>query len=409
MLFADDRFAHPTFVANATLAFAPMETAKTKSSRSLRDLAALVGVSWWASDPEGGDAAGRSLDDLLDLVHPGDHQAVCSAAAKALAEGQSLDVAFRSSSDPVRFMRASADVGVKSGEMVVHSAVLLDETDRVRAQAKLSMLADETPALLWVMDPNGFCSFFSRSWYQYTGQSPEDALGLGWLKMVHPADISMATECARRAAEQKTHFRIEHRLRRHDGSWRWVTCVGNPRFAQDGSFLGHSGAVTDIHDRRLGEQRMRESDERYKHFIASSADPIWRVEMPVPLPADLPPSSAVPRIMLRSKLAECNQAFLDLMGVGSLAELVGTPLGMLLPSAGSAHALESLVHRGYQLRHEPIEVLGPDQQRIQTTISMVGFLENGTVTHFWCSYALPRAAPAPELSAVGFDGSTPAQ
>jgi PAS domain S-box-containing protein len=65
----------------------------------------------------------------------------------------------------------------------------------------------------------------------------------------------MAAECASRAIQMKTHFHIEHRLKHRDGSWRWVLCVGNPRFDAQGRLLGHSGAVTDVHERRTWERR----------------------------------------------------------------------------------------------------------------------------------------------------------
>lgn len=197
------------------------------------------------------------LPALLAEVHAEDRAGLLAAAEQAAHAGTGLVHAFRSARSPTRFLRIAALVRNDAGVLVLPQGCLVDETPRVVSEARLDVIAGTTPAILWLMEPNGFCSFFSRSWYEYTGQTPEEALGLGWLQKVHPEDIGMAAECANRAVQLKSYFRIEHRLRHRDGSWRWVLCVGNPRFDEEGLFVGHSGAVTDIHERRVSERLLR--------------------------------------------------------------------------------------------------------------------------------------------------------
>jgi len=208
-----------------------------------------------SADPYGG------LPALLEAVHPGDRDGLRAAAEQAARDGRALDFAFRGADMPVKFLRIAAKVLERAGTLMLEEGILVDDTAHVLAEARLAMVTESTPALLWIMEPNGFCSFFSKSWYDYTGQSAKEALGMGWLQKVHPEDLGMAIECASRAVQLKTHFRIEHRLRHRDGSWRWVLCVGNPRFDERGHLLGHSGVVTDIHERRAWERRSRHRDE----------------------------------------------------------------------------------------------------------------------------------------------------
>ena len=35
-------------------------------------------------------------------------------------------------------------------------------------------VADWAPAMLWITDPAGACTYLSRRWYEYTGQSPAE-------------------------------------------------------------------------------------------------------------------------------------------------------------------------------------------------------------------------------------------
>jgi len=56
-----------------------------------------------------------------------------------------------------------------------------------------------------------------------------------------------------KAFDQREPFEVEHRLRRHDGEYRWMVTVGVPRYDVDGSFAGYIGTAVDITERKLAE------------------------------------------------------------------------------------------------------------------------------------------------------------
>ncbi len=85
------------------------------------------------------------------------------------------------------------------------------------SEARFRHMADNAPVMVWVTDTDGACSYLSRSWYGFTGQTPETGLGFGWLNAVHPDDRKMADEAFRTANARQGVFSIEYRLRRHDG------------------------------------------------------------------------------------------------------------------------------------------------------------------------------------------------
>ena len=118
-----------------------------------------------------------------------------------------------------------------------------------------TLVADATPALLRVTEPDGACAFLSKGWYDYTGQTEAEALGAGWVQAVHPDDREATREAIRRANLRREPFRIDYRLRRHDGAYRWAIDVGQPRADADGAFAGHVSSVIDIHDRKRAETR----------------------------------------------------------------------------------------------------------------------------------------------------------
>src|SRR6185436_10912900 len=62
------------------------------------------------------------------------------------------------------------------------------------------------------------------------------------------------------AFDRRNRFRIEYRLRRHDGEYRWVLDEGVPLFNLDGSFAGYVGSCIDITERRHAEDAVRRKE-----------------------------------------------------------------------------------------------------------------------------------------------------
>lgn len=122
--------------------------------------------------------------------------------------------------------------------------------------ARFRVFADTAPAMLWVTERDGACSYLSRGWLEFTGQGEAEGLGYGWLTAVHPDDREEARAAFLRANECRGSFALEHRLRRADGAYRWVIDAGHPRIGADGRFEGYVGSVIDIHDRKVAEDRL---------------------------------------------------------------------------------------------------------------------------------------------------------
>ena len=130
-----------------------------------------------------------------------------------------------------------------------------------RSETRFLDLANAAPAMLWVTEPDGSCSFLSRGWYEFTGQGKQDGLGFGWTQAIHPDEREHAAEAFRAANERKTEFSLEHRVLHVDGSYRWVIDAGRPRFSAEGDFLGYIGNVLDITDRKQAEGALHETQE----------------------------------------------------------------------------------------------------------------------------------------------------
>jgi PAS domain S-box-containing protein len=140
------------------------------------------------------------------------------------------------------------------------------------SEERFRNMADYAPVMVWVSDPNASGSFLSKSWYEFTGQTPETGLGFGWVNAVHPDDRAYAHDTFVTANEKREPFRFEYRLRRHDDEYRWVIDSAAPRFGPQGNFLGYTGSVLDITERKRAEDKSNELlhrlDERVKELTA---------------------------------------------------------------------------------------------------------------------------------------------
>ena len=74
--------------------------------------------------------------------------------------------------------------------------------------------------------------------------------------VLHPDEAERCREVYGKAFDRREPFQMEHRLRRHDGEYRWVVTAGVPRYEVDGSFAGYIGTGVDITERKLAEEAL---------------------------------------------------------------------------------------------------------------------------------------------------------
>lgn len=138
----------------------------------------------------------------------------------------------------------------------IHELKHLQQT-LLESEQYFRAMADHVPAMLWVTDPQGQCTYLNQQWYAYTGQTEDNALGTGWLQAVHPEDAPAARVAFIEANTHRTPFRVLYRLRRRNGRYRWALDAALPRFNAAGEYEGLVGTVLDIHERQLAEQGLQ--------------------------------------------------------------------------------------------------------------------------------------------------------
>jgi PAS domain S-box-containing protein len=116
---------------------------------------------------------------------------------------------------------------------------------------------DAAPVMIWVGGVDKGCIWFNRPWLSFTGRGMAEELGNGWAKGVYHADLDRCLTIYVNKFDLREAFRMQYRLRRHDGEYRWIDDTGIPRFARDGTFLGYIGSCIDVHEHRETQAELR--------------------------------------------------------------------------------------------------------------------------------------------------------
>ncbi|MCQ8127730.1 bifunctional diguanylate cyclase/phosphodiesterase [Methylomonas rivi] len=131
--------------------------------------------------------------------------------------------------------------------------------DGLRAsEERFRLMANASPAMIWITDVNGKPSFVNQTWLDFVGIDFEQAVSYeSWIQFIHPDDRdTVFAEYYKNVFDQKP-IVTEYRMRRARGDWRWILDHGVPIHDEKGAFAGYIGSAFDITERKQAEADFR--------------------------------------------------------------------------------------------------------------------------------------------------------
>lgn len=125
----------------------------------------------------------------------------------------------------------------------------MNDSSRRTAEDQYLEILESFPALIWRAGTDAKCNYFNSMWLEFTGRTLEQEYGDGWAEGVHPDDLERCVKTYLEAFERREPFKMDYRLRRSDGEWRWIADFGRPFHSLTGEFAGYIGSCYDITDR----------------------------------------------------------------------------------------------------------------------------------------------------------------
>lgn len=148
------------------------------------------------------------------------------------------------------------------------------------SETKFRELADSSPAMLWIADEVGKIKFYNKAWLNFRGISLEEEVKGGWKDGIHPDDYNfLIYNVYNPAIEKKSGYAVEYRLKSFDGNYRWILENAISKFSSEGKFEGFFGSAVDITDRKIAENKLKESELKFRELADTSPTMMWTADV----------------------------------------------------------------------------------------------------------------------------------
>ena len=153
------------------------------------------------------------------------------------------------------------------GDPHVVIAVVEDMTPQHRTEdalhevrAEQLQLMEAFPQMVWVTGPTGEAEYVNERWRTFTGADPGHD-PFGGLALIHPEDRERTAESFATALRTERPYELEYRMRRADGSYRWVLTRAQPITGAMGEVAHWFVTSMDVHERKVAENLLRRTEK----------------------------------------------------------------------------------------------------------------------------------------------------
>ncbi|HEX6458190.1 MAG TPA: PAS domain S-box protein [Thermoleophilaceae bacterium] len=269
------------------------EAAVRASEERFRSLFENAAVGMAVIDADGGFVQtnpafcrllGRSKEELGrlgwdDVVHPEDRQLAGTRRARLLSgagDFSPLETRFvHADGNTVWARLLGASVRRPTGEAQFALVQAVDLTEQRRLEEATGRLYALTRDLFLTVDFEGRVRSVNPAWERALGYTAEELLAGPFLDFVAEEDRAHTLrEFERLRAAGELTLNFENRYMHKDGSTRWLLWSA---YASPDEELIY-GVAKDVTDRKRSEERLRESERKYRDLVETSSDLIWSVD-----------------------------------------------------------------------------------------------------------------------------------
>jgi PAS domain S-box-containing protein len=147
--------------------------------------------------------------------------------------------------------------------------------ERIReSEERFRLIADSAPVLMWVTRLDRTRNFVNRAYVDFLGITYEQAVDFDWRNVLHPDDHDRIVSESLAGEASLKPFALEARYRRHDGEWRWIRSISQPRWGPGGEHIGFIGVAHDISESKEAEAAL---ERRVEQRTAELRDALERL------------------------------------------------------------------------------------------------------------------------------------
>jgi len=150
-----------------------------------------------------------------------------------------------------------------------------------KSEERFTYAMDATNDGLWDWDTVSDSGYFSPGYYRMLGYQPDEfpTSSDSWLNLIHPEDRERASQANISCVENRVEsFEVEFRMRDKSGGWRWILGRGKAVSRdENGRTLRLVGTHLDITERKITEEKVRESERMYRQLFELESDAVFLI------------------------------------------------------------------------------------------------------------------------------------
>ncbi|WP_055047930.1 sensor domain-containing protein [Devosia sp. A16] len=257
------------------------------AAETLRQITNATGISVWtwnaATDRvhpshnavRGAAPEGAPLAAMLARLHTADRARVRRHLKAAARSGKSGAFRFRSAPEGEIVRQYNAThfpLGPDEVQVIVEDVTRTTAAEQALRESEdhYRTAVDLNPEVLWLADPDGSIIEFGPRWLEMVELNREQTLGQGWANALHPDDLAPTIAEWTRSLQSGAPLDVTYRVRLRTGDYRWMRARAQARRDKLGRIVRWYGTLEDIHDRRVAEAALRESEAFARSILEAS-------------------------------------------------------------------------------------------------------------------------------------------
>lgn len=157
---------------------------------------------------------------------------------------------------------------------VVTLAIIIDVTDREKAEEERNRVIDLSSDLISIIDFKGVIKQTNPAWKQIIGYEKEELVEQLVLNFIHPNDVQKTiNEIGKLSLGVKT-VNFENRYKHKDGSIKYISWKATPIVEEDSIYA----TGRDVTENKLAEFALMESEEKYRNLIEHLTDGVILIQ-----------------------------------------------------------------------------------------------------------------------------------
>ncbi len=191
-------------------------------------------------------------------------------------------------------LNCGAPVRDVDGKIIGSVIAQMDITERVKiesalreSEARFRTITNAMPQIVWTALVDGYHDYYNQQWYDFTGVAQGASDGQGWLELLHPEDREQALQRWTPSLTTGEPYENQYRLRHHSGQYRWTLARALPVRDDEGAIVRWMGTCTDMHEQKLAQEALLQSDQLKNEFLAMLAHELRNPLAPITTAADL--------------------------------------------------------------------------------------------------------------------------